>query len=325
MSVALAFLFSLVLTGWLASRRAPLSILDHPNDRSLHVQPVPRTGGIAIVSAMAVGYGWLWMHEALPSGFGAVALAVLFITAVSLLDDLQNLSPWVRLGAHLLAAIGLVGQGVVLFEGWTGMVLSVLGLVWMLNLYNFMDGMDGLAGGMSLSGFGFLGLAGWLSGDLQFAVVCWTIAAAAAGFLIWNFPPARIFMGDVGSTTLGLLAGVLSLWGGREALFSWWYPLLVFSPFIVDATATLLRRLRSGEKVWEAHRSHYYQRLVQMGWGHRKTVLWEYGLMALCALVALWALRLPPIGQWGVLAALGLVYGLAMLGVEYGERRAKGL
>jgi UDP-N-acetylmuramyl pentapeptide phosphotransferase/UDP-N-acetylglucosamine-1-phosphate transferase len=145
---------------------------------------------------------------------------------------------------------------------------------------------------------------------------------SALGFLVHNFPPARIFMGDVGSIPLGFTGGALMLVGLRDGLFDLWVPMMIFSPFILDATVTVLRRAWQRQKIWEAHRNHYYQRLVLLGWGHRKTVLVEYGLMALCGLLA-WGYqvgddhaRLAILGFWGFLMAS------LMLAVHLAERMA---
>ena len=202
---------------------------------------------------------------------------------------------------------------------WVAIPFTSLFTVWMINLYNFMDGMDGFAGGMAVIGFSTLAWLGWA--DSGFATFCLIVAAASTGFLIHNFPPAKIFLGDTGSTALGFLAASCSLWGASAGLFPFWVALLVFSPFIADATVTLLRRLLRGEKVWEAHRSHYYQRLVLLGWGHRRTVLAEYALMLACAGSALLAVRLPPVGQISLAMAWGLIYGFLMWGVGRLERR----
>jgi UDP-N-acetylmuramyl pentapeptide phosphotransferase/UDP-N-acetylglucosamine-1-phosphate transferase len=158
----------------------------------------------------------------------------------------------------------------------------------MINLYNFMDGMDGFAGGMSVIGFGFFAIMGWKAGHEVFLSISLITAAASAGFLIYNFPPARIFMGDVGSSTLGLLAAILSLWGSRDGVFPFWIAVLVFSPFIADATVTISRRLLQNEKIWQAHKIHFYQLLVRSGWGHRRTLLLEYAIMLGCGFSALW-------------------------------------
>ncbi len=312
-----------VLSAWLTQifchPTAPFQTLDHPNERSLHDRPTPRSGGLAIVAAVfltglagAVAYRaplqLLWI------GLGALAVAV-----VSFLDDRMGLSPLYRLSVHAATAGLLVYAGVGLstlalpgfvwpLSAPAGAALSFLFVVWMVNLYNFMDGMDGFAGGMAVIGFGTLALLGWLAGSELFAALNAVVAAAAAGFLAFNFPPARIFMGDVGSSTLGLLAAAFSLWGARDGVFPFWIPLLVFSPFIADATVTLIRRLLRGEKIWQAHKTHYYQRLVRLGWGHRKTVLWEYVIMLACALSALWAVSQSVTAQWLVIAGWAVVY-----------------
>jgi UDP-N-acetylmuramyl pentapeptide phosphotransferase/UDP-N-acetylglucosamine-1-phosphate transferase len=182
-----------------------------------------------------------------------------------------------------------------------------------------MDGMDGFAGGMAVIGFSALA---WLGqADAGFSAICLTVAGACAGFLVFNFPPARIFLGDIGSTILGFLVAACGLWGYQAELFPFWALLLVFSPFIVDATVTLVRRLLRGEKVWQAHRSHYYQRLVLLGWGHRRTVRVEYALMLACAGSTLLAVHWSPTGQATLVAAWVLVYGLLMWGVSWLERR----
>jgi UDP-N-acetylmuramyl pentapeptide phosphotransferase/UDP-N-acetylglucosamine-1-phosphate transferase len=266
--------------------------LDRPNQRSLHQTPVPRTGGIGI--HVGVLLAWAMARPNLPSSLW-IALAVLL--AVSFLDDLRGVPTIGRLAAHLIIA-GAVAASLVLGDyGVIGVVVAAFALAWMTNLYNFMDGSDGLAGGMAAFGFVFYGIAAWLAGSTAFALLNFSVAAAAAAFLVFNFHPARIFMGDVGSVPLGFLAAAFGIIGWLQRDWSWWFPLLVFSPFIADASMTLMRRLLSRERVWEAHRDHYYQRLVQLGWGHRRTALAEYALMLVCGVVALIALSLPTTGQ----------------------------
>src|SRR5688500_16922772 len=278
--------------------------LDQPTERSLHERPVPRTGGVAVLlgiaSAVALLQGAYWLPLAL----------ALVLAALSLVDDLRDMPTPVRLIAHLTAAAVLVGSAL-----WPAhpleVVLLVLAITWITNLYNFMDGSDGLAGGMALIGFGTYALAAYVAGDAVLAALCVAVAAAAAAFLVHNFPPARIFLGDVGSIPLGFLAGALGLLGWREGLWPLWFPVLVFGPFIGDATITLLRRLARRERVWQAHRDHYYQRLVRMGFGHRGTALIGYAAMAGCAGMALFGRTQPLVVQvFGFLAsfaALGIV------------------
>ena len=290
-------------------------VLDHPNERSLHQRPVSRIGGIGIAAGIAASVPFVTQMEWWP-----LWLAACFLVGISFLDDIISLPIIGRLLVHFVAAGG-AAVGLLLNRTEVVLVLlAIVAIVWMTNLYNFMDGMDGLAGGMALFGFGFYALAGVLNGHLPFAVTNAAIAASAGAFLLFNFHPARIFMGDAGSTLFGFLAASLGLVGWQLGIWTLWFPGLVFSPFIVDATVTLARRLLRGEKFWRPHREHYYQRLVLSGWGHRRTVLAEYGVMALCGGLAVlyqevseeW--RLVILGFWGMLF---LSLALAVRGIEH--------
>lgn len=277
--------------------------LDQPNQRSLHTAPVPRIGGVALMVGVLAGWGIL------QSGFWFLLAVVVALCAMSLWDDVRGLSVIWRFLAHFLAAWVFVALYMLPGLGFIGVVMTMLAIVWMTNLYNFMDGSDGLAGGMALFGFGFYGLAAWLHGDVAFAGLCWSVAAASLAFLLFNFHPARIFMGDSGSIPLGFLAATFGLLGWRAEYWPLWFPALVFSPFILDASVTLAKRLLRGDQVWQAHREHYYQRLVQMGWGHRGTALMEYALMVAVGASATWA-----ISQNGrTQLAFGIGWGLAYL------------
>jgi UDP-N-acetylmuramyl pentapeptide phosphotransferase/UDP-N-acetylglucosamine-1-phosphate transferase len=285
---SLTLLAGALMTHRLSRPGTLLYRLDVPNERSLHQRPTPRTGGVAIVAASAGGVlALLASAGSWPGVPPAIGVGALLVAAVSFWDDHADLSPLTRLGIQVAAAAVLLTGEMGLSTDAIGLpvpaaaAVSLLLVVWLTNLYNFMDGMDGFAAGMGGWGFGFLALLAYRGGHSVFAGVSLVIAAANAGFLVLNFPPARIFMGDVGSATLGFLLGALTLWGVRDGVFPLWAPLLVFSPFVVDATATLGRRLLQGERIWEAHRTHYYQRLVQLGWGHRRTVTCEYVLMVL--------------------------------------------
>jgi UDP-GlcNAc:undecaprenyl-phosphate GlcNAc-1-phosphate transferase len=256
-------------------------ILDHPNERSLHHKPMPRTGAIGVLAGLAATAPF-----AAPGDWWPLWLGASILVAVSFVDDLVGLPILGRLLAHFAAATVCVASNILPHLGPLWTFVMVVGIVWMINLYNFMDGMDGLAGGMGVFGFGVLALIAWLGEDARMAIVCASIASAAGAFLFYNFYPAKIFLGDSGSTALGFLAASLGLIGWRQGNWSIGVPLLVFSPFIMDASLTLAKRAMRGEKIWQAHRSHYYQRVALLGWGHRRTVLAEYALMCACAAVA---------------------------------------
>lgn len=263
------------------------TIQDIPNDRSLHSIPIPRIGGVGVMAGILSGWGL--MPAAL---VWWVVLPMLILFGVSLLDDMRGVPVRWRLLAHLVAAVLLVaGSGLFARHGvWAAMIV-LLFTMWMTNLYNFMDGSDGLAGGMALFGFSGYGVAALIAQDDMLAMLNFTIAAAALGFLCRNFPPARVFMGDAGSIPLGFLAATMGLWGWQQGYWTAWFPLLVFSPFIADASVTLVKRTLRGARITEAHREHYYQRAIQLGWGHRNVALAEYVLMASAALSALWVLQ----------------------------------
>jgi len=289
-------LVTAALIAWLLKAR-DRSPLDVPNERSLHVRPIPRSGGIAMMAGIFTGFGILQTPL-------VVVLPAAVLVLISHIDDVRGLPILVRFGAHLAAAAAFA-FGALPAMTLPFLLLVVLSILWLTNLYNFMDGSDGLAGGMTLLGFSFLAAGARMSGDDVMLIDCAIVAAAGAAFLLFNFPPARLFMGDAGSVPIGFLAAALSLAGWRDGDWPFWFPVLVFAPFIADASLTLVKRMVAGERFWQAHNKHYYQRLVRLGWNHRGTALAEYALMLACGATALWALRQPVYIQ--LAAVLGLI------------------
>lgn len=287
-----AILFVLLKTG-LAWRLAT----DIPNDRSLHVRPTPRVGGWGIAPVAVVA-----ILLAAPSLWCA-ALATAFLASVSQVDDRRGLPARVRFAGHLIAVVAVVSVYPAAAPWWLLAALAFL-MIWLVNLYNFMDGADGLAGGMALFGFSGYAVAALMSGHPmpELAVASAGIAGAAAGFLWFNFHPARLFLGDAGSISLGFLAGTLGYWGWRGGAWPIWFPMLAFAPFITDASVTLLRRLLRGEKFWKPHREHYYQRMVRSGMGHVRTAWAWYVVMVIGIVLAISALDRTAAFQWSVVA-----------------------
>ncbi len=323
----LTFAIAVLLTRGLCGERPWLRIQDHPNERSLHTQPTPRSGGVAMVLGLVIGLLSGWIYGEVPGGLGWISLGGGLIAGVSLLDDFRHVPARWRFLVHMIAAALLVAVGLALRDvglpllSWSlpvllGGTITVLLVIWMINLYNFMDGMDGFAAGMATIGFSALAVMAWRGGAGDLALSCLTVALAGAGFLVYNFPKARIFMGDLGSSLLGYLAIAFALWADRYGVFPLWAALLVFSPFIVDASVTLAIRLARRERVWEAHRTHAYQRLVQYGWGHRKTVLRAYVLMLACAVSAIVSVDLSAGYQAVVLIAWVMIYLFLWLSVR---------
>ena len=261
--------------------------IDVPNDRSLHSDPTPRIGGIPLMAGIAASAGlaeFVFGLERVP--LAAIVLA-LTLCGISLADDRAGLPVALRLATHLLAAGVFAAYLTNNLAPWWWMLAAMLIVAAMTNFYNFMDGANGLAGGMAVLGFSSYGLAS-ISTAPGLAAVCFGIAAAAAGFLVCNLR-GSIFMGDGGSIPLGFLAAALGIEGWARSLWAPWFPVMVFAPFVADSVATLARRIMRGERFWEAHREHYYQRLVRSGWSHAELACAEYMLMAACAGLALGA------------------------------------
>lgn len=321
--ILVGFIVSAICCQVLCRYRGRWAALDQPNLRSLHDVPVSRLGGVAIVAGIAgatlVAYPWSGTSTAWPVSM-SIMYAFLIVVLISFIDDVHSLPPWVRLASHVLAAVLVVHDGLYPIEldigtwswslpVWVSIPFSILFVVWMINLYNFMDGMDGFASGMGLIGFGSLAVLGVLAGAPAFAQLAFGVAAACVGLLLVNFPPARLFMGDTGAASLGLLAAVFMLWAERRGVLPLWAGVVVFSPFIVDASWTLSSRIVSGHQPWRAHREHFYQRLVRLGWSHRRTVLWEYCLMLYCAGFA--------IGLFYITSAELRLLGLGLIALGY--------
>jgi Fuc2NAc and GlcNAc transferase len=295
-----ALILAALLTGVARRLAARGRFLDVPNDRSSHTEVTPRGGGAAIVLVVSAATIALAAHGTLPRGLCPAALGGILVAAVGFLDDRRALTPAVRLAVHAAAAVWAVvwlgglpplrfgAQAVDL--GWAGHALAVLGIVWVLNLFNFMDGIDGLAASEAV----FLAIGGALilssarvDGVAGLAIV---FGSACAGFLLWNWPPARIFMGDVGSGYLGYLIAVLALASARDDPAAMWIWLILGGVFFVDATVTLVRRALRGDPVHEAHRSHAYQWLARRWRSHQRVTLTVAGVnlgwLVPCALLA---------------------------------------
>jgi UDP-N-acetylmuramyl pentapeptide phosphotransferase/UDP-N-acetylglucosamine-1-phosphate transferase len=254
------------------------SILDHPNERSSHSTPTPRGGGITLIGALLLAWLALSQMGAVAPRVVGISLAAAALAVVCWIDDLRGLSPALRLltqGAAVAVGISCLPATAASLAGGLGPVyLTALGLlwVWWINLFNFMDGIDGLAGAEAAAiGVGMLFFASFGVGtDTELGFLATAILGAAIGFLVWNWSPARIFLGDVGSAPLGYLLGFLLL---ALTLRGFWKIALILPLyFLADATITLTRRLLRGERVWQAHREHYYQQAVRHGLGHAAVV-----------------------------------------------------
>lgn len=269
-------------------KRSPLRRLmeDVPNQRSLHGTIVPRIGGVGILLGVATAWGMVSPADRL---LEIVAISYLLLFAVSFADDVRSMPIGARLVTHfLVAALWTYSIG---GSPWWALAFGFLLLVWSINLYNFMDGSDGLAGGMTVIGFATYAVAAYLGRDVPMAALCGSVSAAALAFLLFNFHPASLFLGDSGSIPLGFLSAAMGWYGVSHELWPLSLPILTFFPFLFDATYTLVRRVIRGDRVWLPHREHLYQRVVRSGLGHRKVAIVSYTLMFCSAITGLLILR----------------------------------
>ena len=326
MTEKIVFIVAAAILSWLLASRVRLyaldRLLDIPNERSSHSRPTPRGGGLAIAVTtiggiiLAAMWGWIsWNLAIALSGGGAM------IALVGWIDDHRSLPALTRFAVQFLSAGwaifwlgGLNSLSVGFSElhlGIIGSVLAIVGIVWAINLYNFVDGIDGLAAGEAISTGVIGGVLLLKTGNTGLAMVAFLIAAANAGFLPLNWAPAKLFMGDVGSGLLGYLFAVLAIASenvGAVPLLLW---VLLLGAFVFDATVTLCRRIAHGERWYHAHHSHAYQRMVQAGRSHATVssmILAINVVLAALAIVAwLWpTLFLFSIGAGAVL--LSIIY-----------------
>lgn len=314
-AVAAAFVVGLVVTGLLRGYALRYDVVDTPNARSSHDRPTPRGGGLSIVVALSGLAAWLAAAGILPADFFlAILTGALLIGGIGFVDDHGGVPARYRFGVQSLAAIAavaLVGGlaplpvGAAVFDlGWAGHALAVIMLVWLTNLYNFMDGIDGIAAAEAI----FVAVAAALLsgvGSTHYVVLLeFGFAAACLGFLAWNWPPAKIFMGDVGSGLVGFALGLFALISAQLGILPVWTWLILAGVFIVDATVTLVRRMSRGETWYEAHRSHLYQRAARRFASHGAVTLSVtlVNLLWLLPHAALSAAR-PEFGWWLTVSA----------------------
>jgi Fuc2NAc and GlcNAc transferase len=325
---------SWLLTHWMRRYALSVQLIDHPNARGSHSMPTPRGGGVAIVVSFTALLGVSGAFGFMPPRMlAALLVSSLLVALVGFLDDRAAMPARWRFLVHAVAAswslwllkvippVPLFGFAVDL--AWFGPVLAAFYLVWMTNLYNFMDGIDGIAGieaiCVSLGG----AMCWWLATGTPLWFVPVLFAACVAGFLIWNYPPAKIFMGDVGSGFIGMMLGLFSLWTAQQATQVFWCWFILIGCFMVDATTTLVRRVRRGEKFHEAHRSHAYQYAARRHGSHKAVSLsvGAINLVWLLPIALLVALRLLD----GALGTLIAYAPLILLAFHYkaGDRSAQ--
>lgn len=282
-TLVVAFLLSFTISFLIYKFGKQIGLLDIPNERSLHKHPIPRGGGLAFIFTFLLGSFFLMQQELISiTLFKAFVIGGIPIAVIGLLDDIFHSSILIRIVVHIFSAIAVLWllQGMPIldlgFSVWywdkIGWIVGILGLVWMTNFYNFMDGMDGLSGSEGIFvGFSVILLL-LFQGQTELIPVLLLLCVSILGFLFWNLPPARLFMGDCGSGFLGFIFGIFLLVTTNQSILGPWQWLIVFGAFWIDATITLFQRIVNGEKWYQAHANHAFQHAIQY-WGNRKVLL----------------------------------------------------
>ncbi|MDR0588135.1 MAG: hypothetical protein LBG61_04070 [Burkholderiales bacterium] len=326
---------------WLFRNKLPH---DTPNHRTLHQEPIPSVGGLSVWSGLLFGVAAILAvygreSELFRYHWAALLVGVLLLVAVSLRDDFKHVSPLYRLVFQCVAAILVTAcwsvtetslqpsmfdvYGLFSAPRFTVLCAIVFFVMWMANLFNFMDGADGLAATMVTIGFSTLAIAARHMGLSWWWLPALTVVAILP-FALLNLPPAKMFLGDVGAIPTGFLAAGLGGLGIVEDAWSLWFVILTFLPFIMDASVTLARRLLKCERVWEAHNNHYFQRLIRLGLGHRGVLLMFATLMVGCAGSALFCLY-SGLSLFLALLLWTLIHAAFFVAVDVAWHRRKGV
>jgi Fuc2NAc and GlcNAc transferase len=335
----LAFAFAWIATGFARRYALRHAIMDIPNVRSSHATPTPRGGGLAIAMVFLGALVWLVLSGQLQPRIGfALAAGGGVIAVTGYLDDHRALPASIRICVHLIAAtlavvvMGGISQTTLQHLGlrgaWLGSLLGLVALTWFTNLFNFMDGIDGIAGSEAVFVAGAGALLNWrYGGDAGLTVSMLVLAAATLGFLVWNWPPARIFMGDVGSGFLGFTLAALGLAASRHSALPLEVWAILSGVFFVDATVTLLRRMIRGDRWFEAHRLHAYQVLASRWQAHLPVTVLVIAINVMWLLPWAWIAAVHPAqamlcvaGSWTPLVIAALLVGAGRKRVEHGGR-----
>jgi Fuc2NAc and GlcNAc transferase len=329
---SLSFVLTVVFCNYYRRLAIRWNIFDIPNDRSSHKEPIPRGAGIAFFLSFNLVLSFLWWQ-------GQIALAYLYpvllggpvILILGYWDDLKSIPASVRLFFHLSSAVfvfilisaGFSKQVTISFLPalpWLTAGFCILFIAWFINLYNFMDGADGLATSIGMVGAGLIAILSYIAGNVDLAIIYVVLAYALAGFLIFNWHPAKVFMGDSGAYYLGYIFGSLALVSKMYYDSSLYVHLIIFGLFIVDATWTLIRRAIRRERVFMGHKMHAFQKLMAQGWGHARvtslyvlvTVLWLFPM-------AYFSMNFPLYSFYFLVAAYIPVFGFVLY-VRAGEQ-----
>lgn len=323
----LIILLAWAITAWMRQYALRKEILDHPNHRSAHAVPTPTGGGISIVLIFMLGSLSLWISDHLSTQlFLAIGIGGILVAAVGWMDDKYDVPIVWRAILYLLAVAWAVYwvAGIAPTSGIYPMLtysLIVLAVAWLVNLYNFMDGTDGLAAIETIYIALITAILLFLSGQTGLSALLLILSASCIGFLIWNWPPARIFMGDTGSCLIGFVIGVSAYTSSSSDILPLSIWLILLSVFICDATLTLMKRILNREKWYMAHRSHAYQLIVHAGYTHKQLLIAVVVFNVLVLLPLAITVYYAPLWQWWLASAAWIITGSAWVMIQLKYRQ----
>ena len=335
---AVAFIFSAIIIALTIRISLKTGVLDQPNHRSSHVKPTPRLGGVGILTGSAAGLIFFVISSGLPLGQFPLTLILMLAAAalVGLIDDLFNLPVIIRMPIYILFA-GLIGKYAASIDKIElpglptlgiglvgGLIFSTLFIAWYTNLFNFMDGIDGISGATAIVTLSAFSIVFFSHGNDILGILNLTIVSATCAFLIFNFPPARTFMGDIGSIFLGMSIGSFTLITISQGYLSMPAALLFITPFAFDATFTLFRRLFARNPVWEAHHEHIYQQLCDLNVDANIVLIAYIGAAFIFSLFGLLYDRLPSyiqVSSWWFALILLTLFSISIIAIKQSRQK----
>ena len=294
--IGVSMIVSLMIIPVVIAVSKKLDIVDKPNFRKIHTKPISMLGGSAILLSFLIG---IWLGEPIEREIKPLLLGSVVIYLVGLIDDLYDLKPIIKLIGQILAATVVVSYGVTIdfislpigptiHFGWLGIPITIFWIVAITNAINLIDGLDGLAAGVSVIALATIAFIAILQGNIFIIMICSVLIGSLLGFLVFNFHPAKIFLGDSGALLIGFIIGFVSLLGFKNITFiSLFFPIVILAVPFIDTLFAMIRRVKKGQHIMQADKSHLHHKLLDLGYTHRQTVILIYSIAFMFSVVSI--------------------------------------
>ncbi|REH79615.1 glycosyltransferase family 4 protein [Staphylococcus felis] len=321
--IVISMIVSLIITPIVIAVSKKLDIVDKPNFRKIHTKPISVLGGSAILISFFIG---IWLGHPIEREIKPLLLGAIVIYLIGLIDDMYDLKPILKLFGQIVAALVVVYYGVTIdfisipigptiYFGWLSIPITIFWIVAITNAINLIDGLDGLAAGVSTIALVTIGFIAILQGNIFIMMICSVLIGSLIGFLVFNFHPAKIFLGDSGALLLGFIIGFLSLLGFKNITFiSLFFPIVILAVPFIDTLFAMIRRVKKGQHIMQADKSHLHHKLLELGYTHRQTVTLIYSIAVMFSVVSVILYLSQP---WGVFLTVILIIVTIELIVEF--------